>query len=108
MHIGRKIGSWLVVGAVLGLGGCGGMFGPSSEQARQQAVENARKLCADFGYKAGTTEFAQCVQAEYDRGPRAAEAQAARSSSTQPQAVQNQPAQSKADAADDWLERWIH
>ncbi len=99
--------SWLVLGAFLALGGCG-MFGQSSEQARQQAVTNARKLCVDFGYKAGTTEFAQCVQAEYDRGSHPAEARAAQPSSTPPATAQAQPAQSKADATDDWLERWIH
>jgi len=94
--------SWLVLGALLALGGCG-MFGKTSEQAHQQAVDNARKLCADFGYKAGSTEFAQCVQAEYDRGSHPAEARA-----TQPAPAQAAPAQSQADSTPDWLERWIH
>lgn len=102
MHIGRRMASWLVLGAFLALGGCG-MFGQSSEQARQQAVTNARKLCVDFGYKAGTTEFAQCVQAEYDRGSHPAEARAA-----QPASAQAAPAPSEADTTPNWLERWIH
>lgn len=79
---------FLCVGGSLLLGACADTNAADQQTPQQARVQTARQLCADLGYHAGTPEFAQCAQAEYDRLPVAAAPQ---------------PAQ-----ADDWFETWIH
>jgi hypothetical protein len=77
----------LCIGAALAPGACADTATGNLPAPQDARVQTARQLCTDLGYKAGTTEFAQCAQAEYDRLPIAASPQ---------------PAQ-----ADGWFERWI-
>ena len=104
-RVGRAAIVALCIAGPLVLAGC------ASERAeagrtQQQALERARTLCGNFGYAPGTIEFAQCAQAEYDRQPATAAAQAAVPPMGQP--VQAQPASPPpADSSDDWLVRYL-
>jgi hypothetical protein len=65
----------LCVGGSLALGACADTRAGDPPMQRDASVEAARQLCTDLGYKSGTTEFAQCAQAEYDRLVTAASSQ---------------------------------
>ena len=51
-----------VVTAALILGGCQTMFDEMTPEEKQELVQQKSEDCKNFGYKQGTTAFAQCVQ----------------------------------------------
>ncbi len=73
--LGRAAMLVLGVGGALALGGCASTVASDPQGDQQTRVQTARQLCTDLGYAAGTKEFAQCAQAEYDRAATAAAAQ---------------------------------
>lgn len=93
----------LCLGGPLALGACT-TARERAEEAQQRQVQQARQICQQLGYTAGTTEFAQCSQSEFDRLAAAAPPPPA------PVAAAPAPAAPAASnpPSEGWFENWIH